>query len=259
MTASQQIWQVPSQPVTLSANEVHAWKAPLIASEYEYAAFQQVLSVDERERAGRFYFEKDRRRWTIAHGVLRLLLAGYLNSNPHELQFVTNRYGKPSLAHPFAETGLQFNLSHSAEMALYAFTYQRQVGIDVEYMRPDIECELLARSQFSPAEYAALQALPTSLQTEAFFLCWSRKESYIKAKGMGLSLPLDQFDVSLLPGKPAALLDSREESQATTRWSLQNLDPGSGYAGALTVEGFDWDLRYWQWQGDENVRSYTGL
>jgi 4'-phosphopantetheinyl transferase len=251
MTASQQIWQVPSHPVTLTADEVHAWKVSLTASEYEYATLQQILSADERERAGRFYFEKDRHRWTIAHGVLRLLLARYLNSNPHEIQFVTNRYGKPALAPPLAETGLQFNLSHSAEMALYAFTYQRQVGIDIEYMRQDIECEPLARSQFSPAEYAVLQALPSSLQTEAFFLCWSRKESYIKAKGMGLSIPLDQFDVSLIPDQPAALLDSREETQATAHWSLHNLHPGNSYAGALTVEGFDWLLRCWQWQSNE--------
>ena len=151
------------------------------------------------------------------------------------------------LADRFAETGLQFNLSHSAELALYAFTYQRQIGVDVEYMRPNIECDLLARSQFSPTEYTALQALPPLLQEKAFFLCWSRKESYIKAKGMGLSLPLDQFDVSLVPGEPAQLLDSREEAQATTHWSLHSLEPGNDYAGALTVEGFDWHLRCWQW------------
>ena len=253
--ASQLPWQVPFQPVTLSDSEVHAWKAPLVASEHEYVTLQQVLPLDERERAGRFYFEKDRRRWTIAHGILRILLARYLNSNPSELRFVINSYGKPALAPQFAATGLQFNLSHSAEMALYAFTYHRQVGIDVEYMRKDIEWELLARSHFSPGEYAALQALPSSLQTEAFFLCWSRKESYIKAKGMGLSIPLDQFDVSLVPGEPAALLGSREEAQAAAHWSLHPLNPGNDYAGALTVEGFDWHLHCWKWQGDEGMAS----
>ena len=244
---SQQLWSMPPQPITLSENEVHAWKAPLIAQEDEYNAFQQVLSPEERERARRFYFEKDRRRWTIAHGVLRILLARYLNTDTHKLQFVTNEYGKPALAPPLARTSLQFNLSHSAELALYAFTYQRQIGIDVEFMRLDIEWDALARSHFSSSEYAALQSLPSTLQAEAFFLCWSRKESYIKAKGRGLSIPLDQFDVSLVPGKPAALLGSREEVQATTHWSLHALEPGNGYAGALTVEGFDWNLHCWQW------------
>jgi 4'-phosphopantetheinyl transferase len=247
MDTSHQIWQVPPQQVTLPANEVHVWRAPLVAPEHEYATFQQILSPDERERARRFYFEKDRRSWTIAHGILRILLARYLNTNTHDLSFVTNTYGKPTLAAPFAETGLQFNLSHSAELALYAFTYRRQIGVDVEYMRQNIEWELLAHSHFSSAEYSALQTLPASLQTQAFFLCWSRKESYIKAKGKGLSLPLDQFDVSLIPDEPARLLDSREEAQATTHWSLHALEPGNGYAGALTVEGFDWHLRCWQW------------
>ena len=247
MTDPYQIWQIPSQQITLSTSDVHVWKAPLVASEHEYATYQQILSPDERERAGRFYFEKDRRHWTIAHGILRLLLARYLDSNPHELHFVNNSYGKPALAGRFAETGLQFNLSHSAELALYAFTYYRQVGVDVEYMRPNIEWDSLARSQFSPAEYTALQALSPSLQEKAFFLCWSRKESYIKAKGMGLSIPLDQFDVSLVPDEPAQLLASLEEAQATVRWSLNALEPGNDYAGALTVEGFDWHLRCWQW------------
>jgi 4'-phosphopantetheinyl transferase len=243
-----QLWSLPPQHLTLSANEVHTWKAPLIAAEDEYSALQQVLSTDERERAGRFYFEKDRRRWTIAHGILRILLARYLNTDTHTLQFVTNEYGKPTLAPALARTGLQFNLSHSAELALYAFTYQRQIGVDVEYMRLDMEWETLARSHFSSSEYAALQALPATLQAKAFFLCWSRKESYIKAKAKGLSIPLDQFDVSLAPDEPAALLGSREEAQATTRWSLRALEPDNGYAGALTVEGFDWNLYCWQWR-----------
>ena len=256
MNDSQQSWSARPQHVTLSENEVHAWKTPLTASEGEYIALQQVLSPDERERAQRFYFEKDRRRWTIAHGVLRILLARYLNTDTHELKFVTNEYGKPALAPPLSGTGLQFNLSHSAELALYAFTYQRQIGIDVEYMRLDIEWEPLARSHFSPSEYVSLKALPSALQAEAFFLCWSRKESYIKAKGRGLSIPLDQFDVSLVPGEPAALLDSREEVQVTAHWSLHNLEPGNGYAGALTVEGFDWDLRCWQWREDENRTTW---
>ena len=242
------VWSVPPQQITLLEQEVHAWKAPLLASEDEYVVLQQVLSPAERERARRFYFEKDRRRWTIAHGVLRLLLARYLHTDVREPQFSTNAYGKPTLAPPLAASGLQFNLSHSAEMALYAFTYRRQVGIDVEYMRRDIEWELMARSHFSSSEYTALQALPAQLQAEAFFLCWSRKESYIKAKGKGLSIPLDQFDVSLTPGEPATLLGSREEVQALAHWSLQALVPGDGYAGALTVEGFDWSLRCWQWK-----------
>src|SRR5205823_1032898 len=158
-----------------------------------------------------------------------------------------NAYGKPALSSPESELGLNFNLSHSHHIALYAFTYSRNLGIDVEYMRSNVEYEQLAQHFFSPYENAILHAVPTDLKREAFFNCWTRKEAYIKARGEGLSIPLDVFDVSLRPGEPAALLDSREEAQEVARWSLYELAPGPDYAGAVAVEGHGLHLRCWQW------------
>jgi len=240
-------WRVPPTDLRLRANEVHVWRALSNVSTGEIESLQSMLVDEELEQARRFYFEKDRRRWMMAHAILRMVLGRYLDIDPRELRFRTNTYGKPSLAYPHTGAHLHFNLSHSGDLVLYAFAYDRQVGVDVEYMRTGIEYTDLAASHFSAHERAALHALPEALQEEAFFLCWSRKEAYIKARGQGLSLPLDQFDVSLVPGGPASLLGSREDLQATKRWSLRALAPGERYAGALVAEGFDWQLCCWQW------------
>jgi 4'-phosphopantetheinyl transferase len=248
MRNSDHHWNIPSDNLTLTENEVHVWRASLEAPLDILYYLQHVLSPEEVDRARQFYFEKDRRYWTVAHGVLRMLLAHYLDIDPREIRFVTDNYGKPSIVYPSLGTRLHFNLSHSGSLALYAFTYDRHVGIDVEQMRANIDCEELAKYHFSPYECAVLKRLPAVVKEEAFFLCWSRKEAYIKARGKGLSIPLDQFDVALTPGEPAALIASREDPQATACWSLHALAPGTGYAGALVVEGTSCRLSCWQWQ-----------
>ena len=177
------------------------------------------------------------------------MLARYLNTpfiDARQLQFRHNEYGKPSLDLATQDLTLNFNLSHSHELILFAFTYVRQVGVDIEYMRSDLELEPLAEYSFSLLENEMLRALPISARTEAFYRCWSRKEAYIKARGKGLSIPLDIFDVSLRPDEPAALLNSREDPHETARWRLCALHPDPNYAGALAVEGDGWHLRCWQ-------------
>jgi 4'-phosphopantetheinyl transferase len=248
MSNADQPWRIPPADLRLVENEVHVWRTLLEIPISEVERLQEVLVDEEIERARKFYFEKDRRHWIVAHAALRILLGRYLNINPRSLRSTSNDYGKPSIAYPPAGTRLHFNLSHSGGLALYAFTSDRHIGVDVEYMRPGIEYRELATSHFSARECAALRALPADVQEEAFFLCWSRKEAYIKARGKGLSLSLDQFDVSLAPNQPAALLGSREEPHATEHWSLHALAPGTRYAGALAVEGFDWELCCWQWR-----------
>jgi 4'-phosphopantetheinyl transferase len=255
MNNENQTWHVPPEKVTLPANEVHVWRASLAGENSEngengnsrFSSLQRLLSVEERERVGKFYFERDRQNWTIAHGILRILLARYLATDPRTLRFETNAYGKPSLASPHSRANVHFNLSHSGNLALYAFASDRQVGIDVEYMRSGIDYEELSRHHFSHLENASLQSLPATQREEAFFLCWSRKEAYMKARGKGISIPLEQFDVSLTPGEPATLLGSRENPLAPAQWSLCALSPMTGYAGALAVEGFGWRLSCWQY------------
>ena len=240
-------WKVSSTHPVLAENEVHIWRASLQPEQVVLSRLQQFLAPDEIRKASRFYFEKDRQRFIIARGVLRNIVSRYLNIPPNAVSFTYNVHGKPSLAFAFHEHYLHFNLSHSQDVACYAFTYARHVGIDVEFMRSDIHYEELARHSFSAHEQATLATLPSNLKRQAFFNCWTRKEAYIKAKGRGLSLPLDLFDVSLRPDEPAILLANREEPQEQTCWTLQEFLPAPDYAGAIAVEGKGWCERYWQW------------
>ena len=138
-------------------------------------------------------------------------------------------------------------------MALYAITRSRAIGIDLEHIRTDVACEPIAERFFSPYEVSMLRTVPTHMRPEAFFSCWTRKEAYLKARGMGLSLALSQFDVTVAPGESAALLSTREEDQDISRWSLRDLSPGFGYVAALAVEGHLSLLQCWQWPEVENV------
>lgn len=239
------LWPAAPEQLALGENEIHVWRTPLNLPASHLEQLQRLLSEEEAGRAARFYFARDRNHWIAARATLRSLLGRYLGVAPLDLSFAANAYGKLSLSSPPEGERLHFNLSHSGEFALYAFAYEREVGVDIERMRANIEYTELATHYFSACECAALRALPEHLQEEAFFLCWSRKEAYIKARGMGLSLALDQFDVSLTPGEPARLLGSREEPYITERWSLQALWPAEGYAGALVAEGSGWQVRCW--------------
>lgn len=243
-----QFWSDQPERLFLAENEVHVWKTSLDLPARNIEALHTLLIDEEASRAARFYFARDRNHWIVARAVLRKLLGQYLGVAPQKLSFATNAYGKPALTFPLEGQRLRFNLSHSGDLALYAFAYEREVGVDVEQMRANIEYTDLAIHYFSASECATLRALPEEQQEEAFFLCWSRKEAYIKARGMGLSLELDQFDVSLTPGEPARLLGSREEPCIAERWSIQALWPAPRYAGAVVVEGSDWQLHRWQWR-----------
>jgi 4'-phosphopantetheinyl transferase len=203
------------------------------------------LSPDELARVARFRFEKNRRRYVASQGALRDLLGRYLRCEASSIRFDYGPAGKPSLTggHP-----VQFNLSHSDEMALYAIALDREVGVDVELVRPRPMMEQVARRFFAAPEVAALLAQPEAERLQAFYRCWTRKEAYIKAKGLGLRIPLGSFEVSLRPGEPAALVWVRDDPEETARWSMASLDPGNGYIGAVVVQGSGWNLRFWDWQ-----------
>jgi 4'-phosphopantetheinyl transferase len=247
MTNLDHLWRHPRTGLTLSSAEVHVWRACLDLDSSSVEHLQHALSADELQRAARFHFPRDRRRFTVARGVLRDILGRYLGVPPSELGFRYSAYGKPALAAGFDAVGVRFNISHSHEMALFAVTCGREIGVDIEYLGREIRGEEIAQHFFSAHECASLRALPAAAKHEAFFNCWTRKEAYIKAHGEGLSLPLNQFDVSLAPGEPAALLATRNDPREVQRWSLQALTPGPGYVAALAVEGQGWQLTCWHW------------
>jgi 4'-phosphopantetheinyl transferase len=189
-------------------------------------------------------FEKDRRRFIVARGTLRMILGRYLNLAPKELQFEYLARGKPVLC----AGALRFNLSHSHEMALYAITRSLEVGIDIEYIRPIAETGKLAEQFFSPAEQAELGGLPSNKKLASFFCGWTRKEAYIKARGDGMAYPLDHFSVSMDCEQPASLLTVKDAPQEAARWSLYDINPAPGYIGALAIEEHNWNLVYWQFE-----------
>ena len=231
------MWSPEPETLSLSAGEVHVWRAELEQPPELQESFLGLLDHDERERASRFHFEKHRRRFVLSRGFLRVLLGRYLEIEPERVRFSYGPYGKPSLAEQHGATGLRFNASHSHELAVYALVQDREIGVDVEYVKEDFATEDIARNFFSTYEVTELTGLPEPERAAAFFRCWTRKEAYIKAIGSGLSHPLDDFDVTLASDAPAALLRDHRDADATWRWEMFNLEFTSHYAGALVVEG----------------------
>ena len=226
--------------LALDSAEVHLWQASLDGRPADI--FESFLSPDELDRANRFHFAQDRNHFVVARGLLRNLLGAYLGISRAEFRFSYGAKGKPFLLLD-GQTQINFNLSHSHGRAAFAFSRGRELGVDLEYVKEDFEAELIASRFFSRAEVLALRAVPAELRNQAFFNCWTRKEAYIKARGEGLSMPLDEFDVSLRPGEPAALLNNYREEREVERWSIKAIPAPADYIGALVVEGHDWQLK----------------
>jgi 4'-phosphopantetheinyl transferase len=234
---------LPPTRLTLGVNEVHVWRARLELDPQEFDRLQLTLSPDELGRAARFHFSRDRQHFIAARGILRDILSRYLVRSPAELDFCYSSFGKPKLAADCSADGLRFNLSHSGHIALYAVARQRELGIDVERIEPKFADDGIAEKFFSRNEVAKLRSLPTSARLHAFFNCWTRKEAYVKARGAGLYIPLESFEVSLAPDEQAAFLSKGESGR-----SLEALMLDPDYAAAIVVESHDWEPRLWQWQ-----------
>ena len=247
------VWDVLREPMRLLRGEVHVWRASLEQPPGSLSKLLATLAPDEAERAERFHFDRDRHRFIAARGTLRAILGGYLNVAPGQLRFRYSEHGKPSLIPETAGEQLRFNVSHSHELALFAVAEGRDLGVDLEWIRSDVADEEIAERFFSSEEVRVLRGLPADLQASAFFNCWTRKEAYIKAIGEGLSMPLSSFVVSLAPGETAALLSANgsADDDEVSRWSFRELFPGIGYKGAVIAEGRDWELKCWDWRGNE--------
>jgi 4'-phosphopantetheinyl transferase len=247
----------PPLPVSfqLASDEVHSWCASLDVPPETSARLYATLTPDERTRSARFRFERDQQRFIVARGVLRDLLGRYLQTQPSQIRFVYNAFGKPDLSPEFANR-LGFNLSHSADLALVAIAAAANIGVDVEYIRTQPDDADIARCFYSAAEVDHLNALPSHLYAETFFSCWTKKEAYLKAYGEGLAIPLNSFSVPLTTDAahtPVDLHVASEDIVPTRRWSLYTLRPAPGYAGALAIEGTGWRLRQWQWKMPRRV------
>lgn len=239
MTSPTYLWLPAPIDLTLLPNDVHVWRIDLDQPEAKLQQLAATLSSDESARAQRFYFPEHRQRFIAGRGSLRTILSGYLGIAAKEVQFDYEPRGKPFLASKFADSGLAFNLSHSQNLALCAVSKNRQLGIDLEYIRPISDLEALAKRFFLPGEYELVRSLPVEQKPAVFFRYWTCKEAYLKATGEGIA-QLEQIEISLTPTEPAKL-------QTTQDWSLLELVPANNYAAAVAVAGFGCDLKCWQY------------
>jgi 4'-phosphopantetheinyl transferase len=204
--------------------------------------WSRFLAADELARADSFRLPRDARRFLASRGLQRVILASYARCPPDKLVFRYLEHGKPTLPEG---SDLRFNLSNCDDIVLIAVTMGREIGADVERIRADLAVEEIARDYFSEVERESLASVPAAGRHRAFFQGWTRKEAFVKAKGDGLSLPLEQFDVSLAPGQPARLLATRPDPLEAARWELMAPDFDSDYAAAVITQTTPEPLRYW--------------
>lgn len=229
-------WRRTDTPPVLEAGGVHVWRVRLADLE-PWANRGEHLEPAEAARRDRFKSEPARRAYVVARSALRHLLGAYLGAEPAAVPIVYGSHGKPMTPPRPGRPALEFNVSHSGVWALMAFAWSRPVGVDIEDASRTVAFDDLAERYFAPGERAVLRALPAEARRAGFYNAWTRKEAYIKGRSEGLSLALDAFEVSLAPGEPAALLTSAAFPEDPARWTLWNLEPAHGYAGALAVEG----------------------
>jgi 4'-phosphopantetheinyl transferase len=242
--------------LALDATEVHRWQASV--DERPPVLFESFLSADELTRAKRFHFVKDRSRFVVARGLLRNLLSSYHCVDCSDLRISYGAQGKPFLVLD-SPVQINFNVSHTHGRAVFAFTRGRDLGVDLEYVSDDFDDELIANRFFSRAEVLTLRTVPADLRKQAFFNCWTRKEAYIKARGEGLSMPLNQFDVSLRPNEPAALQNNYRDEREVSRWLMQAIPAPEGYVGALVVEGHDWQLKSFSFETSLTLKQSANV
>ena len=231
--------------ITLPSDEAHVWRIELDVAPEHIERAMAILSEDERARANRFRGRQLQTRFARARGAVREILSRYLSCDPARLQFRYGERGKPSLE---GGGGIEFNVSHSGELALCAVTRGRAVGVDVETVRADKPLERLAKRFFSAGEAAALDRLAPEERVQAFFQCWTFKEAYIKARGEGLAIPLDRFEVTWSGDSADAHLCVAGDAAESDRWVLRRLKIDAGFAAALATEA-NYELRITNYDG----------
>jgi 4'-phosphopantetheinyl transferase len=232
--------------------EIHVFCASLDLDASRLAHLALALSEDERARAERFRFNKDRARFVASRGLLRELLGWLLRVESNRLAFSYAARGKPALAEPASGQSLCFNLAHAGSLAVYAVAREHEVGVDLEHFRTIEGAESFAERYFSQRELADWRSVPHSQRMEAFFNCWTRKEACLKAIGCGIGDSLSRIEVSLIPGQPTRFLGMIGDSQAPAHWLLQPLTPAPAYVGALAAErGRHLQVHCWKWQVKE--------
>lgn len=247
-------WKTPPEYYSINADQVHVWRIDWDPQEKNLDQFIKLLSIKEAHQASKFYFEADRIRYIVMRSSLRRLLGKYLEVAPADLEIAYSHHGKPYLVNLDIHKKINFNISHADRLGLIAIAMDRRVGVDLELVRQEDSIEAISQRFFTPEESKQIMSLPASLQPEAFFTCWTRKEAFIKARGEGLSIPLDQFEVSIYPKDDPKLLIIKNNPVELGRWLMFHLEPGDDYVGALVVDGKNLDVIGWEMPITSNPR-----
>jgi 4'-phosphopantetheinyl transferase len=222
-------------PILLPDGKVHLWQAFTIDWLSSIEELQDLLSSIEIDRARRFHFEWDKLRYVVAHGLLRMLISSYMNIPAHRIRFRGGPFGKPELHGNQRAPSFSFNISHSHELTVFAFSSYQRIGVDVEYVRPLPDFEEIVNAYFHPNEREALRGFPLQARQTAFFDCWTKKEAFVKATGEGLNRPLDSFAIPMGNGSGQCFLSLDEGAGKNERWTFLPLRPARRYTGAVVV------------------------
>ncbi len=235
----------------LKPKEVHIWQTTFSRT-MVLEPYLQMLSSDEITRVHKFKFEVDKKRYIISRGLLRVLLGRYLAEDPKKIVFIYNEYGKPDCNNI---KNLKFNISHSGDMALFGFSYNQGIGVDIEEIKNDFDSLEIADNFFSKKEIACLHNTTKSEQNRAFYRCWTRKEAFIKAEGSGLSFPLDRFTVTLDHDIKASLQETKWQPEERLNWHLSSYVPAKNYIAALAIRDKIKFVKYFNWDDTSSKLS----
>lgn len=240
------IWHKTPANLELSEKHIDIWRTALDLPQQQIDDYRSLLSADEVSRANRFKVDRKYREYIISRGLLRRVLGNTLNRDPATLVFAYTEHDQPVLASSRNGPPVCFNVSHSHELTLIALTLKNPIGIDVEYVRHNVEFKKLAKRFFSIQEARDLETYTDIGVPQAFFSCWTRKEAFVKALGDGIAFGLNEFSVSVSPFDDAVTLTTHWDRDEAKNWSLLNLPAGPEYIAALAVNGHDFEIRYWE-------------
>lgn len=253
MTQWIKTFEIPRLP----RSEIHLWRVNLDRPTTEVSQLEKLMSAAEQEQAAQFHFTRDQSRFIVRHAVRRQLLSKHLGIAPTALKIDSGILQKPKIAAQLNPQGLRFNCSHSGDWALIALARELEVGVDLEQHQPLPDAAELAQSFFSDLEINELGRLPKSLQLRGFFDCWTRKEAFVKAIGLGLSFPLNHFSVTLAPDRPAMLLEVTGDPHAMEKWSMLSPDFLANHSTALVFDKAALDVKFFEWSFPNKEFSFN--
>ena len=239
-------WPLAPEPIRLQPGQVHLWAAAMNEFVDQAPKLGLLLSPAEQVTAHKFKFARDRNRYLIRRGLLRLLLSRYLQQLPAAIEFQHGAYGKPEIKNHASGAPLFFNTSHSADIAVCAITSAGPVGVDIERTRTIPDIQKIARRYFRPRETETLMALPAESRLQAFYACWTRKEAFLKATGEGIAESLAKVEVTLAPRDPPAVVSLTGNPRAHEQWRLQPFSPAPGYLGCIAYKHAQLALSHWR-------------